>query len=447
MQNDTKAREGLFSWRNPVWTALGIFAAALVAVALVGGAPGWFAAGGLAQLVAGVIAAAFFLLLARLIRALSVSVSRGAEGAPIIDNAVARAILAAGVLLSAALVTTAAFGAPALSPNAAISAPSARAGWPARFVACEPYRAEIEDAIDAYWAAYPYATLWAAQIYQESLCDPRAVSAVGARGLAQFMPATWREVSGQLRLPPNSTPHERIAIRAGVFYMARLSAGWTARRPAHERHRLAQASYNAGMGTVLRTQGASDGALKFAGIAPHLPRETREYVPRIEGWAKAMGGCAPLAAPRRAAGGMGMLSALASRLAAPLAIAASLALSAALVGAALKLRDAHSDLDDARARTAALTAQLARADADLSIARYNAAGLEAAIADRNARIAEQGRQAQQIAAEIAAHLDASRRETRRMREQVETLLSRPPVGATVCERVQDIDVRVLEALR
>lgn len=45
-----------------------------------------------------------------------------------------------------------------------------------------------------------------AQYYQESHLKPNAVSPVGAAGVAQFMPATWRQISRELGYG-NVSPH------------------------------------------------------------------------------------------------------------------------------------------------------------------------------------------------------------------------------------------------
>lgn len=179
-----------------------------------------------------------------------------------------------------------------------------RLEYPPRFRACEPFREEIAAAVRKHWSVYQFPDAWAAQIFQESLCNPLARSHVGAAGLAQFMPATWAETAAQLRLPPGSTPHDRIAIEAGAFYMARLMRTWSSPRPDYERTRLAQASYNAGPGSIIRAQRACAGARLWRDIETclHLitgrnAEETRTYVERIERWWRAMGACAPLAAP------------------------------------------------------------------------------------------------------------------------------------------------------
>lgn len=153
------------------------------------------------------------------------------------------------------------------------------------------YDREINRAVATYWPDYPSASAWKAQLYQESRLDPAAVSPAGAAGLAQIMPATWADLTRELRLGSVS-PHHAIAIDAGAYYMAKLRRAWRSDRPADDRQRLAQASYNAGLGSIIAAQRACDGARLWAGIAPCLPQitgtphagETTTYVTRIAHW-------------------------------------------------------------------------------------------------------------------------------------------------------------------
>ena len=123
--------------------------------------------------------------------------------------------------------------------------------------------------------------------------NPDAVSPVGARGLAQFMPGTWADVSRQLKYGAVSPHIARYSIEAGAYYMARLRRGWSSPRPERDRWDLARASYNAGMGNLLKAQVKAGGAVLYADIIAALPqvtghhsRETITYVERIHRWFK-----------------------------------------------------------------------------------------------------------------------------------------------------------------
>lgn len=138
--------------------------------------------------------------------------------------------------------------------------------------------------------------LWKAQLWQESRLDPAARSPAGAEGLAQFMPGTAAQIFPLLGYGVLDRRLAAPSIEAGAYYMARLRAGWTAPRPWQDRHKLAQASYNAGPGNILAAQracGDADGnqPAGYDAIMACLPQitgryaaETIEYAPRIWRW-------------------------------------------------------------------------------------------------------------------------------------------------------------------
>lgn len=80
-----------------------------------------------------------------------------------------------------------------------------------------------------------------------------------------------------------------FAIEAGAYYMARLRHTWRRDRTPIERNPLAQSSYNAGTGNILKAQTACGGARLWTEIAPCLDEitgpknshETLTYVTRI----------------------------------------------------------------------------------------------------------------------------------------------------------------------
>lgn len=160
------------------------------------------------------------------------------------------------------------------------SLPAAAQTYPTR------YDAQIRAAVSQYWPAGPDWVWWRAQLWQESRLRPEAVSPVGAAGLAQFMPGTWRDVARQLRLPPGASPHQDIAIAAGAYYMATLMRGWSTARPQVRRLELAQASYNAGFGNIARAQRVCGGARDWADISPCLSRVTGRHAAETLGYVR-----------------------------------------------------------------------------------------------------------------------------------------------------------------
>lgn len=112
----------------------------------------------------------------------------------------------------------------------------------------------------------------AAQIQQESQWNPKAVSPVGAQGLTQFMPDTWRSYARDIDGNGKASPFDPAdAIDAQARYMCELAAAvkpyaTSGGRPVIE---LAWAAYNAGPGAVAQ----------FGGIPPYA--ETQNYVSKL----------------------------------------------------------------------------------------------------------------------------------------------------------------------
>ncbi len=109
----------------------------------------------------------------------------------------------------------------------------------------------------------------------ESGLNPRAQSRVGAVGLWQFMPGTGKD----FRLYQDQHVDERMdpykATEAACLYLKQLYGmfnDWE----------LALASYNCGPGNVRRAIRKVNGNKQgFWDIYPHLPQETRSYVPQF----------------------------------------------------------------------------------------------------------------------------------------------------------------------
>lgn len=138
------------------------------------------------------------------------------------------------------------------------------------------YEATVKRAVDLYWIDYPFWAAWGAQIYQESRFDCDAISAAGAVGCVQMMSGTWRDVSRALAFGTIPRTMAEPAILGGAWYMAQLRKQWRAHeRPPDERQLLAQASYNAGTGSILRAQELC-GGIMWTEIAPCLADVTGE---------------------------------------------------------------------------------------------------------------------------------------------------------------------------
>ena len=130
-----------------------------------------------------------------------------------------------------------------------------------------------------------------AQGFAESGLKPDATSWVGARGVMQLMPSTYREIaSHRPEFGPIDQPEWNIA--AGIMHDRYLWQLWQRDVPDDERHRFMFASYNAGEGTiaralnVARTKGDAPAWSSIEQIAPSVQRwrygETLGYVRRID---------------------------------------------------------------------------------------------------------------------------------------------------------------------
>lgn len=118
--------------------------------------------------------------------------------------------------------------------------------------------------------------LVASQLHHESAFDPKAVSSTGARGIAQFMPRTWktwgRDADGNGKTSPYE-PADAIMAQGRLMCSLAKKAGKTKWRPGAVE--LALAGYNAGWGAVI----------KYRGIPPYP--ETQRYVATIMASTKA----------------------------------------------------------------------------------------------------------------------------------------------------------------
>lgn len=145
-------------------------------------------------------------------------------------------------------------------------------------------------AFKTYWAKYMpghSAKILAAQCYQESRYQPYAISPVGAKGLCQFMPATWQDMQQQLKFKASAF-HAIANIRAAAYYDSKLYHRWTTKRPYQDKINLMLACYNAGCGNVDKAQRQCNMASLYKNIIKCLPlitgkhaQETINYVIKI----------------------------------------------------------------------------------------------------------------------------------------------------------------------
>lgn len=120
--------------------------------------------------------------------------------------------------------------------------------------ACRVYQRRItQEAHNTLGIDAPVSTL-AAQIQQESACRATALSPVGASGLAQFMPATARDMSDRYRqLGPPDPLDPRWAISAQMLYMRELTRS-TPGRTECDTWAFGLSAYNGGISWIRRDQ-------------------------------------------------------------------------------------------------------------------------------------------------------------------------------------------------
>ena len=130
-----------------------------------------------------------------------------------------------------------------------------------------------------------------AQGMAESNLDPLARSRVGARGLMQLMPGTYREIASE-NADLDLIDNPELNIEAGIAYDRRLWLRWENDSIAEDRLQFMFASYNAGRATLLSAQRRARlrqlDARQWRNIekiAPSVPRwrhvETLDYVRKI----------------------------------------------------------------------------------------------------------------------------------------------------------------------
>lgn len=122
-----------------------------------------------------------------------------------------------------------------------------------------------------------------AQGIAESALKENARSAVGAKGIMQIMPATFKEI--RRKNPQFSNIDDpRWNIAAGIYYDRYLYKKMTDFKSFQHRLHLTFAGYNAGYGGVLKAIKRSRHAREDADwkkLKRYLPKETQGYVSRI----------------------------------------------------------------------------------------------------------------------------------------------------------------------
>lgn len=93
-----------------------------------------------------------------------------------------------------------------------------------------------------------------AQGMAESNLKRNAVSPVGAMGIMQIMPGTFKEQCAKLKIANGDPFDPELSIQVGIFYNSYLFKQQRAFRPFEDRMCFTFASYNAGLGNILKAQ-------------------------------------------------------------------------------------------------------------------------------------------------------------------------------------------------
>ncbi|MDQ7835480.1 MAG: transglycosylase SLT domain-containing protein [Humidesulfovibrio sp.] len=131
-------------------------------------------------------------------------------------------------------------------------------GWGDIPAACYRYKDLMRKAALAEAGPDAPVALFMAQMTQESGCNPEAVSPVGARGLAQFMPATARDMGRQRTdlgpaLPTNPVWAARALCAYDLQNKRRIKAA-----SDFDLWAMTLSAYNGGLGWVYRDQALAE---------------------------------------------------------------------------------------------------------------------------------------------------------------------------------------------
>ena len=118
-----------------------------------------------------------------------------------------------------------------------------------------------------------------AQAVAESRLEPEARSRVGAAGLMQIMPRTFKEISRKNPFIKGARTQPRWSIAAGIYYDRMLWKFWKSERPFQDRLGFMLGSYNAGKGNILKAQKIA----RSKGLNPNLWGSIEAALPKVTG--------------------------------------------------------------------------------------------------------------------------------------------------------------------
>jgi hypothetical protein len=93
-----------------------------------------------------------------------------------------------------------------------------------------------------------------AQAIIESNLKPNATSPVGAMGLMQIMPGTWKEITLKEKSITGGVWDPKWNIAGGIYYMSDIWSRWKTKRTWMDHLSFVLGSYNAGRGNIIKAQ-------------------------------------------------------------------------------------------------------------------------------------------------------------------------------------------------
>jgi membrane-bound lytic murein transglycosylase F len=121
--------------------------------------------------------------------------------------------------------------------------------------------------------------IFKAQAVAESRLKAAAKSHVGAVGVMQIMPRTFKEIQRKNPTIKGSRAQPRWNIAAGIYYDRQLWNTWKAKRPFQDRLNFMFGSYNAGKMNIIRAQKRAE----KSGLNPNLWQAIELELPEVTG--------------------------------------------------------------------------------------------------------------------------------------------------------------------
>lgn len=157
--------------------------------------------------------------------------------------------------------------------------------WPSLLMAFERYN-DVKK-YDPYFSKYSKRYFgpgfdwrhFKAQAVAESRLKATAESHVGARGVMQLMPRTFKEILDKNPTIKGTRAQPRWNISAGIYYNRQLWNTWQAERPFQDRLNFMFGSYNAGKMNIIKVQRLAE----KKGLDPNLWQSIESELPRVTG--------------------------------------------------------------------------------------------------------------------------------------------------------------------